>query len=362
MKCPNRTGAIFFSILFLFFERKNIFNNNQVNKENNVSFQKFFKTGFAGLFLVSGLLASGGFAQRPTPNPTLIINRDNREVPVVSGADLYCAGFIQNASIDTSYEIVGASDERDKQIFAQGDELYVSAGANRSVKVGDRFSVVRPRGQVESRWTKKRNVGFYVQEVGIVEVVKVKPDVSVVRVKTSCSNLLLGDLLQPVPQRVSPVFTQRPSLDLFGESSGKASGRILLARDGVELIGSEQIVYIDLGAEDNARVGDYLTVFRPLGTGNLFTKEIKESVSARESGFQGERYRGGKFSNQAPRKVGEQATGKIVTSEQAKSRRPQNLREVVGEMVILNVKEKTATAIITRAATEIHTGDNVEIQ
>jgi hypothetical protein len=31
-------------------------------------------------------------------------------------------------------------------------------------------------------------------------------------------------------------------------------------------------------------------------------------------------------------------------------------------MVILNVKERTATALITRNAQEIHTGDWVEVQ
>ena len=135
-----------------------------------------------------------------------------------------------------------------------------------------------------------------------------------------------------------------------------------MARDGQELLGRETVVYIDLGVEDNVSVGDYLTIFRPLGTGNIFTKEEKESVSARDEGYQSKRYRGGKFSIQAPRKSGSQATGGIVTSEEAKSRRPDGLREVVGEIVILNVKERTATAVITRTATEIHPGDNVEVQ
>lgn len=327
-----------------------------------MSFHKFFRVSFASLFLILTALATGGFAQRPTRTPTLIINRDNRETPVVSGNNLYCAGFIQTASVDTSYEVVGARKEADKQTFSQGDELYINAGASRNVKVGDTFSVIRPRGRVESRWTKKRNVGFFVQEVGMVEVVRVKPEVSVARVKMSCDNLLLGDLLQPVPQRTSPKFTARPALDLFGDSSGKASGKILMARDGFELLGREQIVYIDLGAEDSVKVGDYLTIYRPLGTGNIFSKEEKESVSARDENYQSKRYRGGKFSNQAARKAGEQANGRVVTSEEAKSRRPQNLREVIGEMVILNVKEKTATAVITRTATEIHPGDNVEVQ
>jgi hypothetical protein len=45
-----------------------------------------------------------------------------------------------------------------------------------------------------------------------------------------------------------------------------------------------------------------------------------------------------------------------------KKRRPDDLRKVVGEMVILNVQQRTATAIITRTAQEVHTGDHVELQ
>lgn len=324
--------------------------------------RKLHASLFAALSLVVGVLHSQA-QTRPTPTPTLIINDTNRPMPVAQGNSVACAGFIQSAPIDTSYEIVGAEKERDKHVFAQGDNLYISAGANRSVKVGDTFSVVRPRGQVEGRPSRKKNLGFYVQEVGTVEVVRVKADVSLVRVKNSCDTFLLGDILQFVPQRDAPVFDpNRPALDLFGDSSGKASGRIIMARDNRELIGREQIVYIDLGAEDNVKVGDYLTIYRPLGEGNIFTKEERETVDARGDNYESNRYKGGRFSNQAQRKAGNTAEGKVVTTEDAKSRRPKNLREVVGEMVILNVKEKTATAVITRTATEIHTGDNVEIQ
>jgi hypothetical protein len=50
-----------------------------------------------------------------------------------------------------------------------------------------------------------------------------------------------------------------------------------------------------------------------------------------------------------------------VTTAKAKEGRP-SIRKVVGEMVVLNVKEKTATAVIVRNAQEIHTGDYVEVQ
>ena len=327
-----------------------------------MSFQKFYQSIFGMLFLVLFASAANSFAQRPTPTPTLNVIRDNREMPVVAGSNLYCAGFVETNAVDTGSKIVGAENEQEKFIYAQGDNVFINLGANRGVKVGDRFAVVRPRGQVDTRWSRKRNLGFYVQEVGSLEVIRVKAEVSVARINYSCDNFLLGDLLQPTASRISPVFTQRPALDVFGESSGKSSGRIFMARDNQEMITREQIVYIDLGAEDNVKVGDYLTVYRSLGKGNLFDKPINESVSAREDGFQSRRYRGGKFSNQAPRKSGGTAEGRVVTTEDAKEGRPAGLRKVVGELVILNVKQRTATAVITRTLQEIHTGDNVEIQ
>lgn len=328
-----------------------------------MNFQKFYQKFSAVTLGVLAASASAVTAQTVNqPKPTVIIEQNKREMPVVAGNNLYCAGYVQSASINTANRIVGAEDEQEQNIYGQGDNLYVNVGANKGAKVGDVYAVVRPRGQVETRWTRKKDLGFLVEEVGTVEIVKVKNEVSVARVKSSCSNVLLGDLLQPVEQRASPLVRNRPMLDVFEDSTGKTSGRIFMARDGIELLGREQIVYIDLGAEDSVKIGDYLTVYRPLGKGNLFENDEKESVSARDEGFQSDRYRGGKFSNQAARKSGEQARGKVVTTEDAKRDRPQNLRKVVGEVVILNVKEKTATAVITRTAQEIHTGDYVEMQ
>ncbi len=328
-----------------------------------MNFQKFYQKFSAVTLGVLAASASAVTAQTVNqPKPTVIIEQNKREMPVVAGNNLYCAGYVQSASINTANRIVGAEDEQEQNIYGQGDNLYVNVGANKGAKVGDVYAVVRPRGQVETRWTRKKDLGFLVEEVGTVEIVKVKNEVSVARVKSSCSNVLLGDLLQPVEQRASPLVRNRPMLDVFEDSTGKTSGRIFMARDGIELLGREQIVYIDLGAEDSVKIGDYLTVYRPLGKGNLFENDEKESVSARDEGFQSDRYRGGKFSNQAARKSGEQASGKVVTTEDAKRDRPQNLRKVVGEVVILNVKEKTATAVITRTAQEIHTGDYVEMQ
>lgn len=291
-----------------------------------------------------------------------VIYDGSEDMSVAVRNNLYCAGYIQKASFNTKYEIVGANEEKDKHIYSQGDDLYINVGAVDGVKVGDMFSVIRPRGKFKNKWSKKNNLGVYVEELGAVEVTNVMREVSVAKVKTSCGVILFGDLLTPVPNRVSPLFKQRPALDVFASSSGKSNGRIVMARDGAELLAREQIVYIDLGREDNVKVGDYLTVFRPLGTGNLYTGVLPENVENQSGDYESDRYRGGGYSIDSTRKKGEDGDGKTVTTENAKSRRPDGLRRVVGELIILNVLEKTATAMIVRHATEIHTGDYVELQ
>ena len=51
-----------------------------------------------------------------------------------------------------------------------------------------------------------------------------------------------------------------------------------------------------------------------------------------------------------------------ITSREVKRHRPLMPRKIVGELVVIDVQERTATAIITRVAGEVHTGDWVEIQ
>ena len=347
----------------LFFQLRTLkFKITKAYQEQSVKRLISYRKTYGIILFVIFAMTTAAFAQRPTPTPELVLSKGNENLPIAGKTNLYCAGFIQTAPIDTSYELVGADNEADGHIYSQSNLLYIRGGANRGVKVGDMFSVIRPRGRVESRWTKKKNIGFYVQELGMVEIIRVKNDVSIAQVKTSCDNFVFGDILQPIPNRVSPMAEERPPLDIFADPTGKASGKILMAKDARELLSRDQVVYIDLGAEDNVRVGDYLTIYRPLGSGHLFGRVEDESVSARDEGYQSREYRGGKFSNQAGRKKGDKANGKVVTTEGVKDRRPDNLRKILGEMVILNVKEKTATAVIIHTASEIHTGDSVELQ
>jgi hypothetical protein len=150
---------------------------------------------------------SAALAQSAKPTPMMVAVKAKQPMPIASGSNLYCAGYIQSSAISTGNKIIGGQDEADQFNYTQNDFLYINMGQNKGVNVGDTFAVVRPRAAVRSKWSKKTDLGFYVQEVGALEVVKVKAEVSAVRVKYSCDSFLLGDLGQG--DRAHPNGTQR---------------------------------------------------------------------------------------------------------------------------------------------------------
>jgi hypothetical protein len=207
---------------------------------------------------------------------------------------------------------------------------------------------------------------MYTQELGRVRVVRVKQEVSVALITRSCDNLLLGDILRVAPRRSVPAaraYADEP-LDRFAEPTGKQRGRIVLARDGREAVSKDQVVFIDLGAEDNVKTGDYLTVYRPVGTGDISRFKDTEITHGGSRAFESDTFRGGKFSNKSQR-VRNAENGhykSTITTPDIEDRRPALPRKIVGEIVIISVEGRTAAAVVTRAAQEIHTGDFVEVQ
>ena len=279
--------------------------------------------------------------------------------------EMQCSGFIEHRPPAGRLEIVGAEEEQEQHIFGEGDYVYINGGAQAGVRAGQEFSVIRPRGRFKTRFSSKDgSLGMYTQELGRLRVVNVKPNVSVALVTQSCDNMLFGDLLREVPVRSTPIVRAELPLERFADPSGKQQGRIVLSRDNRELMSKDSVVYIDLGVEDNVKPGDRLTIYRPLGVGAISRFKDKEVTPGGSRSFESPIFRSGKHSNKAQR-VKDPVDGhyKSTTDTPAiMSRRPAMPRKIVGEVVIISVEQRTAAAVITRYAQEIHTGDFVEVQ
>jgi hypothetical protein len=311
--------------------------------------------------------------QTQTQSKTQIVETRVEEEPLrVAGASaMSCAGYIRLQRLPKSPEIVGGEQEQEQRSYASGDIVYVNGGKQQGLQEGQHFQVIRPRGDVKGVYRQKEGyLGTYIQEVGQIEIFKVHENTSVAQVTLSCEEILLGDLLMPVTQREAPLERTELEFDRFADPTGKPNGRLMMAKGNRELLSRTNVVYIDLGSEDKVRAGDYLTIYRPLGTGNLRGVDNEESARGRADGFQSDTYRGGGFGLQAARAKDSTAfvnaegryRYKPITSREVWRNRPSMPRKIVGEMVIIDVQTRTATAIITKTVAEVHTGDWVEIQ
>jgi hypothetical protein len=304
--------------------------------------------------------------QQEKPGPAVNVPEQRTPAALATEKDLYCAGYIKFERFPRTVQIVGAEQEQEKRVFTQGAFVYIDAGTEQGIREAQEFAIVRPRGNLKGVHAQKKDaLGVYVQEIGRLRIVKVLNRVSVAEIVATCEEVLLGDLLTDVPDRASPIQRAATPLDRFTDPTGKQTGRIMMARDGREMVARNDIVYIDLGAEDNLKIGNYLTIYHEVGTGKNFNVRNEEMAPGRSDGFQTRQYSGGGFSINATR-AGETSEGvfkgRPVTTTQIKHRRPSLPRKIVGELVILNVQTRTATGMITRVAQEVHTGDFVEVQ
>src|SRR3954468_7017121 len=101
--------------------------------------------------------------------PSMVFEK-GRPAAIAKGNNLYCAGYIQSSGMSDANYIIGALEEADHYDFGQNDIMYINMGSNKGVQVGDIFSVVRPRATFKSKWSHKHELGFFVQELGAVEV------------------------------------------------------------------------------------------------------------------------------------------------------------------------------------------------
>src|SRR6185369_11420324 len=333
------------------------------------------RLSFPSLLLVSLLLLALpvlATAQTPMPTPQVIAPVAKGPLLVAGHSKLYCAGYIRLQRLPRLHEIVGALEEQEQRTFSDGEIVYINAGSQQGIKEGQNFQIIRPRGDVKGVHRQKKGfLGTYIQEVGELTVIHVRENVSEAQVVSSCGDIvMLGDLLTTIPDRVSPLQRIEGDIDRFAPPTNKQKGRLMMAKDSHEMMANNDVVYIDLGVEDNVKPGDYLTIYRPLGTGNITRVDDEEQARNRATGFQSDRFRGGGFSNQATRAKDKtafvNAEGRYryrpITTREIKKHRPQMPRKVVGEMVIIDVQTRTATAIDTRVVGEVHTGDWVEIQ
>ncbi len=230
-----------------------------------------------------------------------------------TGILLRQTGFVEPGELAAAGRIVGSRE--DKIMLATLDEAYVEENPDQPLKPGERYTVYRVVDRVKHP-DSGETLGHIVQILGDVEVRgfaeregKQGQRIARVVITDSVDEIRRGDLVGPL-RRVFKMV--EPSVN-----RADIDGTVVAALRPTKLVGSEMLVFIDRGRADGLQVGNRFLVVR---RGDAYEPLLQERPPTNE-------------------------------------RFP---REVIAEVVVVDVRERTSTGIVTRALKEVRMGDRVE--
>ncbi len=263
-----------------------------------------------------------------------------RQVRQVDYSSVNCSGFITDQKVPDEARLVSGEQSNYKITWIRGDYVHINRGQDKGVRVGDRFSVVRPdKDPADVPWFKwqaklLKAMGEMYQDAGQLRVVNVQPKVSVAQIVFSCGYMQRGDIVLPYQERPAPPLKDSATFDHFAPVSGKPVAMLVAGRDYSQAYGKLSPVYVNLGTNQGVKVGDYFRIFRYQGS-------MAETV---------------------PQEKGYAYTMYGFGSAPARYEWNDLPREVLGEGIVINASRNSSTIIITVSSIENYAGDYVEVE
>ena len=184
-------------------------------------------------------------------------------------------------------------------------------------------------------------------EIGRVRIVDTRSRSAIAQVEYSCDPINPGDIAVPFVEKQPITFRGPTHFDRFAPSSGKLSGRIVLAKDFDDVLGTGMKLYMNMGSNQGVKVGDYFRVVRNY-TATLrdpvdslsFKAQTSEDTQMRPPSFEANRFT--------------KTTGPNIHVGDLP-------RRAVGEVVVLSVTPTSSSAMVVFALEDVYTGDAVEL-
>jgi len=196
--------------------------------------------------------------------------------PVGWEDDVYCAGWIGTDSDPVTGRIVAAEYEDSRKMFALGDIVYSDVGAREGLMAGQEFWLIRPEHVVPRVGSPTEEIGRFYATPARVRVVCAQETSAILEIVASCEPAFLGDALLPFEPIPIPLVRASAPLTQCDPSSGRTTGRIVEVKDRATPVGTDSVVFLDLGEDDGLYPGDFLTVFRPRGDGRTIRTLLGE--------------------------------------------------------------------------------------
>jgi hypothetical protein len=217
--------------------------------------------------------------------------------------------FVTPREVEESGSLVGAFEE--KRLLATTDRAYARFKNAADAVPGETYVVYRTERQIRHPVTGDL-VGYQSKIVGTAKAVAVSDKAVTVIIGRCSEPIERGDLLGPWTEKLLRPVSQRPN-------GRDVDGHIVGAQvDILTQLGEQHVVFVDKGKNDGVEEGN---VFRVVRSGDLLN--LDRGAIPNDAHFP---------------------------------------KEVVGNLLVVDVKDTTSTALITRSLRELAIGDRVEMR
>lgn len=270
---------------------------------------------------------------------------------IPSAGVVYCSGIVTTERVPQKTYVITGEGSDYRVAFNYGEDVFINEGSDQGVKAGDEFQVVREvQDPYVIQWTKweqhiLNKMGKVWADEGQLKVIVARPKVSIARVEGECDFIQRGDIVLPLVQRAQPEIKTDRHFDRFAPPNGKPLAMIITGKNFIAAMGAQNVAYVNLGASQGVKVGDYFRIFRYQGTEH-------------DTVYQTPRYAFDQNFDMGAKDVHIVGFGS-VPKKWNWSNVP---RQSLGEGLVLRTGPNSSTVLITLSLSEIYPGDYVELE
>jgi hypothetical protein len=170
-----------------------------------------------------------------------------------NGVFLRQTGFIEASELANAAKIVASREE--KTLLATLDEAYVEYQPQSPLQLGERYTIYKKLKEVKHPET-KQSLGWIVQIFGDVDVRGITPSTHIARalITDSINPIERGFLVGPLKRQFKVVEPRTNHLE--------TTGIVVATLRPIELVASEELVFIDKGRRDGVEIGNRFQLVR----------------------------------------------------------------------------------------------------
>jgi len=291
-------------------------------------------------------------ANTTTPPGTIAstTNFPVERVQMPTYADVYCAGFINRQTLPDANFVAGGLETPTDTKFVRGDIIYLEGSG---YTLGAEYEIIRALRDIDEyemfpgQRKLLKSTGQPYEEVGRVRIIDTRSKAAIAHIEYACDPINPGDTAIPFAEKTMVAFHPPLRFDRFLPTGSKVSGRIVMGRDFDSELGTGQKVYMNLGANQGVKVGDY---FRAVRSYEADLKDPVDSLSFKAAISEDTQMKQPSFDPQMFTK----SNGPVIHVRDLP-------RRAVGEIVVIGTTPTTATGMIVFAMEDVHAGDGVEL-